>query len=32
MEGLIYNSFWDDVIRGLIDVDAVTVRVMLING
>jgi hypothetical protein len=29
MASLIYNSFWDDVIRGLIDVDAVTVRVML---
>ena len=29
MAGLIYNSFWEDVLRGLIDVDSVTVRVML---
>jgi hypothetical protein len=29
MASLIYNSFWDDVLRGLIDVDSVTVRVML---
>jgi hypothetical protein len=32
MASLIYNSFWDDVIRGLIDVDAVTVRVMLVTS
>ncbi len=29
MPSLIYNSFWEDVLRGLIDVDSVTVRVML---
>jgi hypothetical protein len=29
MASLIYNSFWEDVLRGLIDVDSVTVRVML---
>jgi hypothetical protein len=32
MASLIYNSFWDDVIRGLIDVDAVTVNVMLVTS
>jgi hypothetical protein len=29
MASLIYNSFWDDVIRGVIDIDAVTVKVLL---
>jgi hypothetical protein len=32
MASLIYNSFWDDVIRGLIDVDGVTVKVMLVTS
>ncbi len=32
MASLIYNSFWDDVIRGVIDVDAVTVKVMLVTS
>ena len=32
MEGLIYNSFWYDLIRGLIDVDGVTVKVMLVTS
>jgi hypothetical protein len=32
MASLIYNSFWDDVIRGIIDVDAVTVKVMLVTS
>lgn len=32
MASLIYNSFWDDVIRGIVDVDAVTVKVMLVTS
>ena len=32
MASLIYNSFWDDVIRGVVDVDAVTVKVMLVTS
>jgi hypothetical protein len=32
MASLIYNSFWDDVIRGAVDVDAVTVKVMLVTS
>jgi hypothetical protein len=32
MASLIYNSFWDDAIRGLIDVDGVTVKVMLVTS
>lgn len=32
MASLIYNSFWDDVIRGVIDVDAVTVKVLLVTS
>jgi hypothetical protein len=32
MASLIYNSFWDDVIRGVIDMDAVTVKAMLVTS
>lgn len=29
MASLVYNSFWDDVIRGLLDVDSSTFKVLL---
>jgi hypothetical protein len=29
MASLIYNSFWDDVVRGLLDVDSSTFKVLL---
>lgn len=32
MASLIYNSFWDDVVRGLLDVDGATFKVMLVTS
>lgn len=29
MPSLVYNSFWDDVVRGLLDVDGATFKVLL---
>lgn len=32
MTSIIYNSFWDDLARGLIDADTDTFKVMLVNA